>query len=206
MRHSNSKKLFTYWNNLRGDRSAPDRREIEPSDIRSILGDTFILEIDSKFKNFSFRLAGTRLCNAHGRELKGIGFLSLWDEKDNLSVYKGAREVFEKAKPHVVSYTAESDAGRYVNYEMLLLPLLNGPEHASRILGVASPVEKPIWMGIEPICNNHLKTIRPVQAEQTGFSLSSAAKLDPAEAMLANAPKRVKHLTIIEGGADRLDS
>ncbi len=45
MRFENSKQLYSYWLNLKGDRKAPDRSEIEPSDIRSLLGDTFILEV-----------------------------------------------------------------------------------------------------------------------------------------------------------------
>lgn len=67
--------LFQYWNRLRGSRPAPQRSEIEPVDIKSLLADTFILESDARGEAI-FRLAGTRLCATYGRELKGYSFLS----------------------------------------------------------------------------------------------------------------------------------
>ncbi|MGI9353387.1 MAG: PAS domain-containing protein [Rhizobiaceae bacterium] len=200
MRHQNSKKLFTYWNNLRGKRIAPDRREIEPSDIRDILGETFILELDQKYKNLSFRLAGTRLCNIYGRELKGIGFLSLWDEKDNMKVFKCVRGVFLDAKPSVVTYIGETEGKKEIRYEMLLLPLLNGPEHASRILGVASPLENHFWIGSDPIINNRLRFTREIGNNQATDAPSLAPALDQVGSLENDSSKKFKHLTVIDGG------
>ncbi len=201
MRHENSKHLFAYWNNLRSGRTAPDRREIEPSDIRNILGDTFILELDQKFRNLSFRLAGTRLCNTYGRELKGIGFLSLWDESDNLDVYKRIRNIFEDSLPGIFSYDALTEEGRTIECEMLLLPLLNGPLHASRILGVTSMIGNPIWAGADPIKCNRLKFTRTIlpPAVTPPPSLTS---IDPTQAIMGSGSRKVGHLTIIDGGID----
>ena len=36
--------LFAYWNDVRGERLAPRRFEIEPARIATILPETFILE------------------------------------------------------------------------------------------------------------------------------------------------------------------
>ena len=200
MRHQNSKKLFTYWNNLRGNRVAPDRREIEPSDIRDILGETFILELDQKYKNLSFRLAGTRLCNVYGRELKGIGFLSLWDESDNMKIFKCVRSVFLDAKPSIVTFIGETEGKKEIGYEMLLLPLLNGPEHASRILGVASPLENHIWIGADPVINNRLRFTREIGNMQATGPSGLTPSLDPADTLSKDGSRKIKHLTIIDGG------
>jgi len=81
MKHAVTRTLFDYWTRLRGQRTAPDRFEIEPGDIRHILGDTFILEAIDR-QTFNFRLAGTRLCSAYCRELKGRNLLDLWAGKD----------------------------------------------------------------------------------------------------------------------------
>ena len=66
MKLNGSIELFQYWNRLRGTRPAPRRTEIEPSDIKTLLADTFILEQDSRGLPV-FRLAGTRLCALFGR-------------------------------------------------------------------------------------------------------------------------------------------
>ena len=46
MKHATSRELYGYWNRVRGGEAAPRREAtIEPSDIRRILADTFILEV-----------------------------------------------------------------------------------------------------------------------------------------------------------------
>src|SRR6185295_12220787 len=73
--------LFNYWDQLRAGRIAPNRLEIEPSRIADILAETFMLErIDAR--TYQFRLAGTRLCELFGSELRGKNFLEGWSEQD----------------------------------------------------------------------------------------------------------------------------
>ena len=46
MQKASTKALFDSWNALRGSRSAPDRRDIDPTRIRAALANTFILELN----------------------------------------------------------------------------------------------------------------------------------------------------------------
>ena len=70
MKHPASRRLFSYWEELRGKRPAPERAEIEPGAIRQILSEAFIVALDPA-AGYSFRLAGTRVCALFCRELKG---------------------------------------------------------------------------------------------------------------------------------------
>ena len=73
--------LYGYWNEVRAGRLAPQRLEIEPSQIAGILSETFMLErIDAA--TYQYRLAGTRLCEMFGSELRGKNFLEGWSEPD----------------------------------------------------------------------------------------------------------------------------
>src|SRR5262245_12517318 len=73
--------LYGYWNEIRAGRLAHQRLEIEPSRIAGILSETFMLErFDAA--TYEFRLAGTRLCELFGSELRGTNFLSDWSEPD----------------------------------------------------------------------------------------------------------------------------
>ncbi|MEO0329785.1 MAG: PAS domain-containing protein [Pseudomonadota bacterium] len=202
MRNDTSRKLFNYWNNLRGNRQAPDRREIEPSDIRDILGDTFILEIDPVYNTISFRLAGTRLCNAYGRELKGVGFLAIWDELDNLGIQRTVQKAFSSSTPCVVSYSSSTESGRIQECEMLLLPLLNGSQNASRILGTASPLVKASWLGTEPFVNNKLNRVRWISLPEPKDGPSIAPDHLAESLETQNPVRKFRHLTIIKGGMD----
>ena len=73
MKHATTRMIFSYWDSLRGERSAPERGEIEPGEIRHVLADTFVLEVAPE-RIASIRLAGTRICAFFGRELRGEAF------------------------------------------------------------------------------------------------------------------------------------
>ena len=77
MKQKTSQILFAYWNEVRGSRVAPRRFEIEPSRISEILPETFILERLDR-ETYRFRLAGTRICEEFGQELRGTNFLDGW--------------------------------------------------------------------------------------------------------------------------------
>ncbi|MCU0790001.1 MAG: PAS domain-containing protein [Nitratireductor sp.] len=192
MRHGGSRKLFDYWNALRGNRSAPERSEIEPSDIRSILGDTFILEVSQQYRTVAFRLAGTRLCAAYGRELKGLGFLALWSEDDNYEIAKAIARVYRDTTPIMLSYTAQSSTGRGLEYESVILPLAPAADGNSRVLGIATPRSIPYWLGADAIICNQLKNARTIEAAP------AAAEVAPVTA-IAQA-RRFGHLTVLDGG------
>ena len=199
MRHEHSKAIFNYWNTLRGKRPAPDRRDIEPSDIRDILGDTFILEVNETYKSISFRLAGTRICNSYGRELKGIGFLALWEEADNFAIYKAVRNVHEEMQPCTISYIAQSQANSFVEYELILLPLYNSETTTKRILGISVPISHTVWNGNDPLLNNRVKSIRPLEIETDSETPDMTTPM-ATDNLQTETRRRVGHLTIIQGG------
>jgi hypothetical protein len=85
MKHSSTRAVFEYWNKRRGMRPAPDRSEIEPSEIRLALGDTFMLAADF-VDQLRFRLAGTRVCALFCREIKGEVFSEAFSEPSRKAV------------------------------------------------------------------------------------------------------------------------
>ncbi|MGL5446901.1 MAG: PAS domain-containing protein, partial [Rhabdaerophilum sp.] len=77
MRHASIRALYAYWLALSTGRAAPSRAEIDPKAIARELGDLFIL--DGDLESFAFRLAGSRLVHAMGRDITGTAFLSIFD-------------------------------------------------------------------------------------------------------------------------------
>jgi hypothetical protein len=147
MKHATSRMLFSYWDALRGQRAAPERGDIEPGEIRHILADSFILEIESQ-ATASFRLAGTRLCALFGRELKGSALPELWPEGARDEVRHLIEIVTDETAGLVVGLVGATPEGATVELEMLLLPLRHGGHTHSRILGAISPVSVPPWIGL----------------------------------------------------------
>ena len=71
MKHPSSRALYAYWDTLRAGRAAPERGELDPGAIRTILGDVMILEVGGPHR-YAVRLAGTRICSLMGRELLSL--------------------------------------------------------------------------------------------------------------------------------------
>jgi hypothetical protein len=200
LRHDSSRLLFNYWNTIRKGRRAPDRSEIEPSDVRQILGDTFILEVSMQLKTISYRLAGTRLCAAHGRELKGLGYLALWREEDNFEIARAVNLVYSEYQPILLAYAAMSAGERFVEYECILLPLLPAADGNARVLGAATPKRPPYWLGSDPLMTNHLRSVRNIESKDLAPLPENEANIDPIPVVAQKLPRKMGHLTVFDGG------
>jgi hypothetical protein len=217
MKNESSISLFMYWNRLRGQRPAPSRTEIEPSDIRQQLADTFILERDARGQSI-FRLAGTRVCATYGRELKNFAFASLFGPNDFTLVAKLINSAYEQKTPCLIGFEGRSASGRRTGFEALLLPLYAEGESA-RLFGAIIPDTKPFWLGADPIAENQVVWVRVVDPEKTHLFLNNRPQLEvPPLAPSANSfsesgglfqsgtsdrRKRVRHLTVISGGLEK---
>lgn len=214
MRQLSSRQLFDYWNRIRDGRNAPKREDIEPSDIRNLLSDTFILEISGTLRTISYRLAGTRLCAAFGRELKGYGFLGHWSEEDCFDVAKLLAGVYRDFKPTILVMRGYTESGKQVDYEMVVLPLEPMVDGSTRLLGIATPEKEYYWLGTEPLTNCTLRSMRLIEeiAEVDSKMSSLSPSLQPADSLEfgtdssslgprnGETAKKVAHLVVHEGG------
>lgn len=201
MKHATSHELYDYWQRLRRTRPAPRRSEIEPSDIRAILGDTFILEASGR-DCFPIRLAGTRWCSLHGREMKGGDFLDLWSPGDRNAVATLATAVSTDAAAAVISIDARTAQGRSVPCELMLLPLRHGGPEYDRILGSCAAFERPYWLGSDPIVRHSLTSLRLLWPDdQPHFMRRRVGSAEPAAPIpFPYAGRRWGHLTVLDGG------
>jgi len=137
MKHPSIRELYDYWNEKRGRRLAPERGDIEPSAIRRVLADTFILSFDPG-RGHPFRVAGTRVCALFGRELKGNGFLDLW-ARANRNDLRALIAIVADESVGVVAAASAGDAP--LGLELLLLPLSHHGQGDARLLGALAPSE-----------------------------------------------------------------
>lgn len=193
MKHPSNRELYDYWNEQRGTRLAPQRADIEPSAIRQVLGDSFVLAADGN-PNYPFRLAGTRLCALFGRELKSESFLKLWERSGQTAVRELLAVVMEEKTAVVASVNAATanDSVLAINLEMLLLPLAHESRSEARVLGAMAPMTVPYWLGV--------KSVSPLRL---GMFRHIGATIDAAEQTprLVAAAGRVRHgLVVYQGG------
>lgn len=221
MKHAVTRTLYDYWTRLRGRRTAPERFEIEPGDIRHILGDTFILEAADR-QSYNFRLAGTRLCSAYCRELKGRNLLDLWVGKDREAIACLLAAIVEDGAAAIVGLDAHNERGQTMPVELMMLPLAHEGPRYSRILGCYAPLDQPYWLGLHPVVRQPVHSLRMIwpderptfirrgdeaEAEEATALSGFPGALEPAmfgarDFEPVRGGRRVAHLTVLDGGRD----
>ncbi|RLQ87748.1 PAS domain-containing protein [Notoacmeibacter ruber] len=205
MRQKNTRDLFLYWNRLRGSDAAPHRNRIEPSDIRTLLPSTFILQ-RLEDGTIEFRLAGTALCQQFGTELRGTRFQSLFHARDRRMLLRLTDQALSGHAISVISMDGHSKNGSRIGYELLLLPLAS-EETGKRAFGSAVASSNPYWLGTDPIVEWKLRSVRIIDPERESDLLSQRAQIDvpplaPSRAAIQEVPagRKIAHLTVLDGG------
>lgn len=161
MKHPSTRAVFEYWDRKCDGRPAPARADIDPTEIRHALGDTFMLAADF-VDQLRFRLAGTRVCALFGREIKGEAFATLWSETTRKSVEDLLTAVTDESAGVVAGVNARTADGSQADLELLLLPLAHTGHARIRALGVLTPAQSPYWIGSKPVAELTLGTLRHI--------------------------------------------
>jgi hypothetical protein len=176
MNDAESSILFTYWDQLRAGRPAPDRAEIDPRDIAPILGDTFILEGD-RTGALPYRLAGSRVCALFGREMKGVGFLDAYSDTGRPTAIRALRDAHA------------ANAGLFM--------ALTGTSTAARMIGCLTAPETPYWVGRDGIETIAVDTVRLLWPSWSAASaIAGDATIQPGLRPFVGRPA----LRVIQGG------
>lgn len=214
MKQTTTKTLYEYWNALRGARTAPDRRDLDPTQFKSALATTFILESEDSTA-FNFRLAGSHLCSTYCRELKGRDFASFWDGRDQDAIETLIRAVTEDHAVALVTFTGTNATAAKAAFELLLLPLRHNGRTNTRLLGSMTALDEPYWFGTQPVMCQRitgLKLIWPDEVNpdvahaftasvvnESNFPPAATSVATPAE-IAGNSARRYHHLSVIDGG------
>jgi len=216
MQKESTKALYDYWNALRGSRSAPDRRDIDPTKIRSALSNTFILELNDS-REFDFRLAGSHICAAYARELKGRSFTRLWHPRDRDAMETLVRAVTEDHAVALITFAGMTAINTRVSVETILLPIRHNGSTQTRMLGAMTALEEPYWLGVQPVVEQRITGLRliwPDDASHAEMARDVAATIhqDVTFAAAGGPPqpihsvvfgrraRRYAHLSVIDGG------
>jgi len=212
MKHEMTRALYKYWTQLRGTRRAPMRLELDPSAIAPLLGNAFVLERLDPL-TYNYRLAGTRICSYHDLELRGRSFLDQWKPFDRQTMESLLQAATNDAAGAVIGYEAYARRDLKVSFEMVLLPLARDNGTFDRVIGVTAPLGTAYWVGIMPITDLEIKSVRylwpedmpiPAGGETTAKSNNNdiANGKTPAAALPAltdeHGPKHI--FEVIKGG------
>jgi hypothetical protein len=118
-------RLYAYWVDRRGERSMPRREDIDPAQLKLLLPDLIISELEPAPLRIRYRLVGTRVAEVTGLDYTGLYLdevdFGKGDEEDWLAQYVW---IFAQRAPIFGKSSASSRQGdRKVEYEYTILPL-----------------------------------------------------------------------------------
>lgn len=187
MKNATTRALYEYWDRLRAGRAAPERSDLDPGAIRTLLGDVFLLEMAGQERH-SVRLAGTRICTLLGREWKGHPFAEPFARFEHGELRNLLDGVCSAAAPVVAGAVGETEDGRQIDLELLILPLRHRGRTHARLLGSLSCEKWPYWAGQVPLSRLRLVAVRHLTAGDRTEAIQAAPLPRPALGRLRLLP------------------
>jgi hypothetical protein len=187
--HPGARKLLGLWLDLKGERPAPARGDLDLRQFRRQAPWLFILEPAGEANAFTYRLAGTGICAFLKTEQTGTDFLAGWGSFEKGAIARALAAVTGKLQPAHFRIRYLTDRGQKIGADMLALPMMARDGRSVHVLGGLFPHGNPdIWT------YGHL-----TPADLAGVRLFDG-KADPMGACPpAQAPRKFR---VIPGGLD----
>lgn len=188
--HPGTRCLFTFWNGLRGQRSAPSRREIEPRQIAPILPWIGIMERPGTSRCHRWRLAGTGIVRLWGGGLTGSAVAAGWPDMYRCSLLRALDGVYDRREPFVARLKAASACGEMVGLEFFAAPVECSDGASVHTLCAVMPFCEPYWLGHDLLVDMELSTIIAIWTNRLPDEISG----------LSNRSARSVPLRLVQGG------
>lgn len=124
-------RLYDYWNDKRAGRAYPGREQIDPLELRFMLGSIILIDIEPEPLRFRYRLFGSEIVRRQGFDMTGK-YLDQHPWSELAAMAKTAyQQVLETGEPTKIRRNGLI-GDQYVRHESLILPL--GHERVEMLL------------------------------------------------------------------------
>jgi hypothetical protein len=143
-----AKRLYEYWDSLRAGRKMPSRRDIDPTEIWSLLPNIHLSDWFTNPDRIRYRLAGTELVASIGREISNRWLAEFHtdpsDLDETLSLY---RKVIAAGAPIFGSTIATNLRVGVDHFEWVLCPLADNGTDVTHFIGLEDYISQRRYLG-----------------------------------------------------------
>lgn len=133
--HQPLKDIYAYWLKKKGDRFAPSRADIDPTEIPLLLPYVGLVDVFRNPLRFRYRLTGTQISSAYGKELTGRYLDEIDLDGHQREIIDEYRTVAESGQPLCAIWDYQRNDGRHLHYERLALPLSSDGKTVDMLFG-----------------------------------------------------------------------
>jgi hypothetical protein len=160
--HPVSRSLFSYWNGLRGEHSAPSRTDIALRPLAPVLPWIGIVERDSVRRRHRWRLAGTGIARLWGDGLAGQPIAGDWQDSHRRALTRALDGVVDRLQPFVARLKAVSADGEAVGIEFFAAPVEASDGASIQSLCSVVPFRQPHWLGYVAIVDVEVTSLTAI--------------------------------------------
>ena len=133
------RRLYGYWNEKRGNRRFPARRDVDPLDFAYVLGWVTLVDVTYNPVRFRFRLYGSELAHRIGIDLTGTYADQHPNRELGALLQRSWQEVVDRAEPICVRYDRIVDNHKQP-WEALRMPMSSDGTTIDMLLAASRPV------------------------------------------------------------------
>ena len=135
--------LHDWWQSKRGSRAMPARTELDPIELKAILPDFVLIDVQSNIggegHTFTYRLAGTEIDSRFGFRLTGRTLEQIPFGEAGAVIREQYEAAIREQRPIFCRHAVVVGGERYVEYERLVVPL-RGDDHG-KVTALAAAVD-----------------------------------------------------------------
>ena len=118
-----SQLLYAYWQRKLNGRCMPARSDIEPLDLKPVLSQLLLLDVQREPLDFRFRLAGTRTYDIFGVDLTGHSLRDIEPRAFSEGIWTSLAALVRTGQPQHEHLQFTTKDGYARSYRVLRLPL-----------------------------------------------------------------------------------
>lgn len=129
-------RLYAYWREKRGDRLMPARADLDPADMRWLLGRISLIDVTQSPLRFRFRLFGLALVEEFRQDLTGKALHEIQPRFWSAVVHNHFKKVVKTRQPNLYRIVVRNE-GVEADYLRLAVPLSNDGKEVNMIMTAA---------------------------------------------------------------------
>lgn len=163
--HPNSRMLLRAFDQMRGERTAPRREDLDLKQMRRLVPSLFIAEQAASSGDFRWRLAGTSVSALFGREVTGSSVSGGWNRQDSERIRRVLSGVCGTHRPDLLRMRFMTDRGQWILAQMAAVPLMAADGLTTQVLGGLFAFSNPGLKHYETITGRELVTAGNAQPQ-----------------------------------------
>lgn len=194
--HPASRSLMRTWERIRGARNAPLRAELTMRELSDIIPWVCVLQRDTTQMSYTWRLAGSAVCETWGRNLTGLPAFNDWPSFDRETMVRGLDTVVGMKQPCVARFLARSYGGREVGFEFTAVPVIAADGESVHAIATCSTFRDQRDNKGDPLTDFEVRRIRILWSDQLPGPPAVTAAYSNHDVSRINA----SFLRVIDGG------